>query len=115
MQIGSNGIQAYASGAKTFVPASNVNAHTASVTLGNGSTASASILNGSSAGEVSKTLNNVLSDIGAISTAYTIVDLKNCLLQENCPEHAQSGFGPKGDKQCEYAELLDGMKKYGLI
>ena len=77
LQIGSNGIQAYASGAKTFVPASNVNAHTASITLGNGSTASASILNGSSAGEVSNTLNNVLSDIGASSTAYTIVDLKN--------------------------------------
>ena len=77
MQIGSNGIQAYASGAKTFVPASNVNAHTASITLGNGSTASASILNGSSAGEVSNILNNVLSDIGASSTAYTIVDLKN--------------------------------------
>jgi hypothetical protein len=45
----------------------------------------------------------------------TILDLKDCLLQKNCPKHAQSGFGPKGDKQCEHAELFDGMKEHGLM
>jgi hypothetical protein len=44
-----------------------------------------------------------------------ILDLKDCLLQNNCPEHAQSGFGPKGDKQCEQAQLFEGMKEHGLI
>ena len=45
----------------------------------------------------------------------TIIDLKSCLLQENCPDHAKSGYGPKGDKQCEQAQLFDGMKEHGLI
>jgi hypothetical protein len=44
-----------------------------------------------------------------------ILDLKDCLHQKNCPEHAQSGFGPKGDKQCEQAQLFEGMKEHGLI
>ena len=29
-------------------------------------------------------------------------------------EHAATGFGPKGDKQCEYAELFDGMRLNNL-
>tara|TARA_B100000886_G_scaffold287223_1_gene211822 strand:- start:206 stop:1024 length:819 start_codon:yes stop_codon:yes gene_type:complete len=45
----------------------------------------------------------------------TILELKNCLLMNECPKHADSGFGPKGDKQCEYAELFDGMKEHKLI
>ena len=40
----------------------------------------------------------------------TILEIKECLYQKHCPEHSTSGFGPKGDKQCEYAELFDGMK-----
>ena len=51
----------------------------------------------------------------AIKMAPVILDLKDCLLQNNCPEHAQSGFGPKGDKQCEQAQLFEGMKEHGLI
>ena len=45
----------------------------------------------------------------------TILDLKNCLEQDNCPEHAATGFGPKGDKQCEHAELFEGMREHNLI
>ena len=45
----------------------------------------------------------------------TIMELKKCLDSDKCPEHASTGFGPKGDKQCEYAELLDGMKFNKLI
>jgi len=44
-----------------------------------------------------------------------IIDLKKCLLQKDCPKHAESGFGPKGDKQCEQAQLFEGMKEHGLI
>ena len=44
-----------------------------------------------------------------------IMELKACLHQETCPLHAKSGFGPKGDKQCEYATLFDGMKDNALI
>ena len=44
-----------------------------------------------------------------------ILKLKACLDSEQCPQHASSGFGPKGDKQCEYAELFDGMKEHKLI
>ena len=43
-----------------------------------------------------------------------IHDIKECLHQKNCPDHSSSGFGPKGDKQCEYAELFDGIDKHGL-
>lgn len=45
----------------------------------------------------------------------TILDLKNCLEQDNCPEHAATGFGPNGDKQCEHAELFEGMREHNLI
>jgi len=45
----------------------------------------------------------------------TIIDLKNCLLQEECPAHAESGFGPKGDKQCEYAQLFQSMSDHDII
>ena len=44
-----------------------------------------------------------------------ILDLKDCLEQDNCPEHAATGFGPKGDKQCEYAELFEGMREHNLL
>ena len=36
--------------------------------------------------------------------------IKECLHLENCPEHATTGFGYKGDKQCENAETFEGMK-----
>ena len=45
----------------------------------------------------------------------TILDLKNCLEQDNCPEHAATGFGPNGDKKCEHAELFEGMREHNLI
>jgi hypothetical protein len=44
-----------------------------------------------------------------------IMELRSCLHQEGCPPHAESGFGPKGDKQCEYAALFDAMKENELI
>ena len=39
----------------------------------------------------------------------TINDLKACLDSDECPPHAETGYGPKGDKQCEYATFLDGL------
>ena len=44
----------------------------------------------------------------------TILDLKTCIDSSECPDHAETGFGPKGDKQCEYAELFDGMRLNNL-
>ncbi|MDA0900367.1 MAG: hypothetical protein O3B35_04990, partial [Proteobacteria bacterium] len=44
-----------------------------------------------------------------------VESLKACLASDECPEHAAEGFGPKGDKQCEYATLFDGMKENNLI
>ena len=44
----------------------------------------------------------------------TILKLKSCLEEKACPRHAESGFGPKGDKQCEYAELFQGMQDNNL-
>lgn len=41
----------------------------------------------------------------------TILELKECLYQTECPKHSESGFGPKGDKQCEYAQLFQGMQE----
>ena len=40
--------------------------------------------------------------------------MKSCLEEKVCPKHAESGFGPKGDKQCEYAELFQGMQEHNL-
>ena len=36
--------------------------------------------------------------------------IKECFHSEVCPEHAKTGFGYKGDKQCENAETFEGMK-----
>ena len=44
----------------------------------------------------------------------TILDLKTCIDSSECPDHAETGFGPKGDKQCEYAELFEGMRSNNL-
>jgi len=44
-----------------------------------------------------------------------IYDLKKCLDSDTCPEHAQTGFGYKGDQPCEYLRLFDGMRENGLI
>ena len=43
-----------------------------------------------------------------------ILDVKACLDSPECPDHAVTGFGPKGDKQCEYAQLFDQMQKHNL-
>ena len=45
----------------------------------------------------------------------TIENLNQCLNQDHCPQHSSSGFGPKGDKQCEYATLFDGMRDNNLV
>jgi len=42
-------------------------------------------------------------------------DLKKCLDSKTCPEHANEGFGPKGDKPCEYSKLFDGMREHDLM
>ena len=39
----------------------------------------------------------------------TILDLKACLESNTCPPHADTGYGPKGDQQCEYATFLEGL------
>jgi hypothetical protein len=44
-----------------------------------------------------------------------IMKLKDCLHQEDCPPHSESGFGPKGDKQCEYAQLFESMQEHSII
>ena len=36
-----------------------------------------------------------------------IMDLKECLVNPNCPDHSTSGFGPKGNKECEYLTLFN--------
>jgi hypothetical protein len=43
-----------------------------------------------------------------------ILDVKACLDSPDCPDHAETGFGPKGDKQCEYAQLFDQMQEHNL-
>ena len=40
----------------------------------------------------------------------TILDLKACLDSDVCPPHAESGYGPKGDQQCEYSTFLEGLE-----
>ena len=45
----------------------------------------------------------------------TLADLKSCLLQDSCPDHSQSGYGPKGDKPCENFVLFEGMRENNLI
>ncbi len=32
-----------------------------------------------------------------------------------CPPHANTGFGPKGDKPCEYSVLFKGMLEHDLL
>jgi hypothetical protein len=44
-----------------------------------------------------------------------IMELKDCLNQKDCPSHSKSGYGPKGDKQCEYAQLFESMEEHSLI
>ena len=45
----------------------------------------------------------------------TLADLKSCLVQESCPDHSLTGYGPKGDKPCENFMLFEGMKENNLI
>ena len=44
-----------------------------------------------------------------------IKEVKSCLHEDTCPPHAESGFGPKGDKPCEYSALFNAMKDNDLI
>jgi hypothetical protein len=44
-----------------------------------------------------------------------LIDAKACILQTECPEHAQTGFGAKGDKPCEYSAMFEAMKDNGLM
>jgi hypothetical protein len=44
-----------------------------------------------------------------------IKEVKSCLHEDTCPPHAESGFGPKGDKPCEYSVLFNAMKDNNLI
>lgn len=39
-----------------------------------------------------------------------ILNLKKCLEQKTCPEHAQSGHGPKGTDPCEYHTFFETLK-----
>ena len=39
-----------------------------------------------------------------------ILNLKKCLEQKTCPEHAQSGHGPKGSDPCEYHTFFETLK-----
>jgi hypothetical protein len=39
-----------------------------------------------------------------------IMDLKDCLIKPSCPDHSISGFGPKGDKECDYLTLFKGLE-----
>ena len=43
-----------------------------------------------------------------------IMDVKKCLHQSDCPPHAELGFGPKGDKPCEYSVLFESMNEHNL-
>ena len=38
-----------------------------------------------------------------------LIKISNCLRLEECPDHSLTGFGPKGDKPCEYKTFLDGV------
>lgn len=38
-----------------------------------------------------------------------IMELKSCLQQTTCPEHMQTGNGPKGDEPCEYFTFLKSL------
>ena len=39
-----------------------------------------------------------------------ILNLKKCLEKKTCPEHAQSGHGPKGSDPCEYHTFFETLK-----
>ena len=43
-----------------------------------------------------------------------LIDAKACILETECPSHAQTGYGPKGNKPCEYSALFEAMKDNGL-
>ena len=38
-----------------------------------------------------------------------IINLKECLEEKNCPEHAQTGYGKKGVDPCEYYTLFESL------
>ena len=39
-----------------------------------------------------------------------ILNLKKCLEQKICPEHAKSGHRPKGSNPCEYHTFFETLK-----
>jgi len=44
----------------------------------------------------------------------TLYEIKECLLQTECPGHAETGFGAKGDKPCEFGHMFEEMKQNDL-
>jgi hypothetical protein len=44
-----------------------------------------------------------------------ILQIKDCLYQDECPDHSRTGFGPKGDKQCEYSKLFESMRDHQIV
>jgi len=44
-----------------------------------------------------------------------IIELKKCLDSDSQPKHSQEGFGPNGDKPCEYFTYLEGLISNNLI
>ena len=45
----------------------------------------------------------------------SILDVKACLDGSDCTDHADLGFGPKGDKQCEYSKLFESMRDHQIV
>ena len=45
----------------------------------------------------------------------TLMQIKACLHQAECPEHADTGFGAREDEPCHNNRLLQGAKDNGLI
>ena len=43
-----------------------------------------------------------------------IKSVKACLESTSCPNHSETGFGPKGDKPCEISVLLNGITEHNL-
>ena len=58
---------------------------------------------------INKIQNKSIDDVST-GIVNTIMQLKQCLSEDKCPDHSRTGFGPKGDKQCEISRLFEGMK-----
>jgi len=43
-----------------------------------------------------------------------LFEIKESLHKTECPDHAKTGFGPKGDKPCEFSIMFEEMKESGI-